>query len=97
MQNANTLYYTISLQRNNKAAFIAFSFAQPLRTSVQQRTAHAVITCDKKLTTAKLAQIVAGQAKFDKAHCTRECNSPNINKLLRKNDNPVAQQVNYYC
>ena len=96
MQNANTLYYSVSMQSNKQALFIAFSFAQP-KLTVSQRIAHAVITCDKKLTTAKLAQIVAGQAKFDKAACTRECNNTSIAKLLRKNDSPVAQQVNYYC
>ena len=96
MQNANTLYYSVSLQRNKQALFISFSFAPP-KLTVPQRTAHAVITCDKKLTTAKLEQLVTAQVKLDKAANARECNATSIAKLLRKNDNPVAQQVNYYC
>ena len=98
MQNANTLYYTISLQRNKKAAFIAFSFAQPLRTSVQQRTAHYVATVQNKaqLTTAYVAQVVAAQQLRDKAFNAQACNSESIDKLLCKNDTAAVQQnANY--
>ena len=98
MQNANTLYYSVSLQRNNKAAFIAFSFAQPLRTSVQQRTAHYVATVQNKvqLTTAYVAQVVAAQQLRDKAFNAQACNNDSMCKLLYKNDVAAEQQYANY-
>jgi hypothetical protein len=93
MQNANTLFYKVQMQKNNKALFVVFSFAEP----VQQRTAHSVTTHEKTLTSAKLAQLVAAQAKFDKAASTLDVSSTAMCKLLFKNDTyAAAQQVAYY-
>jgi hypothetical protein len=93
MQKANTLFYKVQMQKNNSALFIVFSFAEP----VQQRTAHSVVTHAKTLTSAKLAQLVAVQAKFDNAADTLDVSSTAMCKLLQKNDTyAAAQQVAYY-
>lgn len=87
MQAANTLFFSISLQRNKQALFLSFSFAQPAKTSVQQRTAHYVATIhNKHATTAQVMQLVAAQQIRDKALNVCNCNTTAMHKLLRKND-----------
>ena len=90
MQNANTLYYSVSMQRNNAALFVAFSFASPFANNaktVAQRTAHCVVTLNNKYaTTAQIAQLVAQQQQRDKAASVCDCTSDTMYKVLLKND-----------
>lgn len=86
MQNANNLYYSVSLQHNKQALFIAFSFVVPAKT-VAQRTAHCVLTVNNiHVTSDVIQELVLEQAIRDKAANVFDYTNKACSKLLRKND-----------
>jgi len=89
MQNANTLYYSVTAQRNRRGLFVVCSFVNPAVSNmlfVAQRTACQVVSTERNATTAEVAAIVARVQQQHKA--ARLCNyvSSGMTKQLRKND-----------
>jgi hypothetical protein len=83
MRAANTLYFSVTMQRNKNAMFIVFSFSN----ECVQRLAHYVATVnDEYPTNATIAAVVAAQQKRDNAAVVRDCTSAAVSKRLAKND-----------
>jgi hypothetical protein len=89
---ANTLYYSVQVQKNNSALFVCFGFATAYNAltgarTVTQRIAHAVATLQRDATSAQLAAVVAKQQKWDNAADVQCCTfAAKAEQLLLAND-----------